>query len=128
MQFYTLSRPGSEGAGKQHWRGVGADRLAAQGCQRARLGPQDTVLQTPHAQVVEELVSNIGVVEKLTGFQHKDANGRDWGLNVRQRAKELAGLVTDPDRIRAERQKAGPIVLPQISSCCVLPSASAHAS
>jgi len=57
-------------------------------------------------QVVEELVGNVGVVEKLTSFQHKDANGRDWGLNVRQRAKELAGLVTDGDRIRAERQKA----------------------
>lgn len=51
-------------------------------------------------------MSNVGVVEKLTSFQHKDANGRDWGLNVRQRAKELAALVTDPDRIRAERQKA----------------------
>ncbi|KAK9835022.1 hypothetical protein WJX81_005031 [Elliptochloris bilobata] len=63
----------------------------------AKHGPQ---------KVVEELVSNVGVVEKLTSFQHKDANGRDWGLNVRQRAKELAALVIDPDRIRAERQKA----------------------
>ncbi len=70
--------------------------------------------EAPHTQVVEELVSNIGVVEKLTGFQHKDANGRDWGLNVRQRAKELAGLVTDPDRIRAERQKVGPASLCQV--------------
>ena len=34
-------------------------------------------------------MSNVGVIEKLTNFTHKDANGRDWGLNVRQRAKEL---------------------------------------
>ncbi len=56
-------------------------------------------------QVVEELVSNLGVIEKLTFFEHKDANGKDWGLNVRQRAKELVALVTDSDRMRAERQK-----------------------
>ena len=56
-------------------------------------------------QVVEEIVSNIGVIEKLTNFQHKDANGKDWGLNVRQRAKELIALVTDTERIRSERQK-----------------------
>lgn len=56
-------------------------------------------------QVVEELVSNVGVIEKLTFFEHKDANGKDWGLNVRQRAKELVALVNDPERMRAERQK-----------------------
>jgi hypothetical protein len=72
---------------------------------RAREGRGPTAAARAR-QVVEELVSNVGVVEKLTSFQHKDANGRDWGLNVRQRAKELAGLVTDGDRIRAERQKA----------------------
>ncbi len=59
----------------------------------------------PTSQVVEELVSNLGVIEKLTFFEHKDANGKDWGLNVRQRAKELVALVNDPERMRAERQK-----------------------
>ncbi|CAL8467709.1 g7247 [Coccomyxa elongata] len=63
----------------------------------AKHGPQ---------KVVEELVSNLGVIEKLTFFEHKDANGKDWGLNVRQRAKELVALVNDPERMRAERQKA----------------------
>lgn len=56
-------------------------------------------------QVVEELVSNVAVIEKLTNFQYKDKNGRDWGLNVRERAKQLASLVTDPERMRAERKK-----------------------
>ena len=50
-------------------------------------------------------MSNLGVIEKLTFFEHKDANGKDWGLNVRQRAKELVALVNDPDRMRSERQK-----------------------
>ena len=61
-------------------------------------------------QVVEEIVSNVGVIEKLANFQHKDANGKDWGLNVRQRAKELVALVTDTERVRSERAK--------VWSCC----------
>ena len=56
-------------------------------------------------QVVDEIVSNVGVIEKLANFQHKDANGKDWGLNVRQRAKELVALVTDTERVRSERAK-----------------------
>lgn len=56
-------------------------------------------------QVVEELVSNVTVIEKLQSFQYKDKNGKDWGLNVRQRAKELTNLVLDGERIRAERSK-----------------------
>ena len=57
------------------------------------------------SQVVDELSSNLTVVERLQRFEYQDKNGRDWGLNVRQRAKELTSLVGDPDRIRRERQK-----------------------
>ncbi|KAL3163116.1 hypothetical protein ABBQ32_009530 [Trebouxia sp. C0010 RCD-2024] len=57
-------------------------------------------------KVVEELVSNIGVVEKLQNFEYKDAKSKDWGLNVRNRAKELANFVLNPDRVRSERAKA----------------------
>ena len=64
------------------------------------------------SQVVEELVSNLGVIEKLTTFEHKDANGKDWGLNVRQRAKDVVALVNDPERMRAERQKVNVLTFP----------------
>jgi epsin len=70
-------------------------------------------------QVVEELVSNVTVIEKLTFFDHKDANGKDWGLNVRQRAKELVALINDPERMRAERHKVSKPGLP--SARCVSP-------
>ncbi|KAK9816519.1 hypothetical protein WJX72_001430 [[Myrmecia] bisecta] len=63
----------------------------------AKHGPQ---------KVVEELVSNITVIEKLQNFQYKDKNSKDWGINVRQRAKELTNLVLDSERIRQERNKA----------------------
>lgn len=57
-------------------------------------------------QVVDELSSNISVIERLHRFEFKDKNAKDWGLNVRQRAKELSTLVSDPERIRRERNKA----------------------
>ena len=42
----------------------------------------------------------------LRQFQFIDQNGKDQGLNVRNRSKELAELLGDVDRIRAERKKA----------------------
>lgn len=42
----------------------------------------------------------------LRQFHFIDQNGKDQGLNVRNRAKELAELLTDVDRIRSERKKA----------------------
>ena len=56
-------------------------------------------------QVVQELSSNIIVIEQLQNFQFKDKNLRDHGENVRHRAKQLCDLVLDPERIRTERKK-----------------------
>lgn len=43
---------------------------------------------------------------KLTKFDYKDADMRDHGLNVRNRAQLLRDLLQNPDRIREEREKA----------------------
>ena len=42
----------------------------------------------------------------LRQFHYIDQNGKDQGLNVRNRSKELAELLSDVDRIRAERKKS----------------------
>lgn len=42
----------------------------------------------------------------LRQFHFIDLNGKDQGVNVRNRSKELAQLLSDVDRIRAERKKA----------------------
>jgi epsin len=42
----------------------------------------------------------------LRQFHFIDQNGKDQGINVRNRAKELAELLSDVERIRAERKKA----------------------
>ena len=70
-------------------------------------------------QVVQELSSNVVVIEKLENFQYKDKNGKDFGENVRHRAKQLAELIIDPDRIRDERRKVwwGADAVLQYPSC-----------
>lgn len=35
-----------------------------------------------------------------------DENGKDQGINVRQRVKEIVDFVQDDDRLREERKKA----------------------
>jgi len=42
----------------------------------------------------------------LRQFHFIDQNGKDQGVNVRNRSKELAELLGDVDRIRSERKKA----------------------
>ena len=42
----------------------------------------------------------------LRQFHYIDQTGKDQGINVRNRSKELAELLGDVDRIRAERKKA----------------------
>jgi epsin len=42
----------------------------------------------------------------LRQFHFIDQNGKDQGINVRNRAKELAELLSDVEKIRSERKKA----------------------
>ncbi|KAJ2726359.1 Epsin-3, clathrin recruitment and traffic between the Golgi and endosome [Coemansia sp. Benny D115] len=57
-------------------------------------------------RVVDEVQSHITLVKMLKNFHHIDASGKDQGINVRQRSKELVDLVQDKDRLRDERRKA----------------------
>lgn len=42
----------------------------------------------------------------LRQFHYIDQNGKDQGINVRNRSKELTELLSDVDKIRSERKKA----------------------
>ncbi|MCJ1258395.1 Epsin-3, clathrin recruitment and traffic between the Golgi and endosome [Lignoscripta atroalba] len=57
-------------------------------------------------RVIDDARSHLSLLKMLRQFQFIDVNGKDQGLNVRNRAKELAELLSDVDRIRAERKKA----------------------
>lgn len=57
-------------------------------------------------RVVDDARSHLTLLKMLRQFHFIDQNGKDQGVNVRNRAKELAELLSDVERIRAERKKA----------------------
>ncbi|KAI2604635.1 ENTH-domain-containing protein [Hypoxylon sp. NC1633] len=57
-------------------------------------------------RVIDDARGHITLLKMLRQFHFIDQNGKDQGINVRNRAKELAELLGDVDRIRAERKKA----------------------
>ncbi|KAK9239780.1 hypothetical protein V1525DRAFT_424487 [Lipomyces kononenkoae] len=57
-------------------------------------------------RVVDDARAHIATVSMLRSFHYTDPNGKDQGINVRNRAKELVTLLGDDEKIRAERKKA----------------------
>src|SRR6266536_3060688 len=57
-------------------------------------------------RVIDDARSHLTLLKMLRQFHFIDQNGKDQGVNVRNRAKELAELLGDVDRIRSERKKA----------------------
>uniref|UniRef100_A0A060T2D5 ARAD1A07480p n=1 Tax=Blastobotrys adeninivorans TaxID=409370 RepID=A0A060T2D5_BLAAD len=57
-------------------------------------------------RVVDYARSHSAVIDMLKHFHYIDHNGKDQGINIRNRAKELLSLLSDVDKIRAERKKA----------------------
>ncbi|KAK4245681.1 hypothetical protein C7999DRAFT_33970 [Corynascus novoguineensis] len=57
-------------------------------------------------RVIDDARSHITLLKMLRQFHYIDQNGKDQGVNVRHRAKELAELLSDVERIRSERKKA----------------------
>ncbi|KAK1829930.1 putative golgi to endosome transport protein [Podospora conica] len=57
-------------------------------------------------RVIDDARSHLTLLKMLRQFHFIDQNGKDQGVNVRHRAKELAELLGDVERIRSERKKA----------------------
>ena len=57
-------------------------------------------------RVIDDARGHITLLKMLRQFHFIDLNGKDQGINVRNRAKELAELLGDVERIRSERKKA----------------------
>ncbi len=57
-------------------------------------------------RVIDDARSHLSLIKMLRQFHFIDQNGKDQGVNVRNRSKELSELLGDVDRIRAERKKA----------------------
>lgn len=57
-------------------------------------------------QVVDYARSHEHVVDMLRHFQYTSPDGRDQGMNVRNRSKEIANLLADTSKIRQVRKQA----------------------
>ena len=57
-------------------------------------------------RVIDDARSHMSLLKMLRQFHYIDQNGKDQGINVRNRSKELTDLLSDVDRIRAERKKS----------------------
>ncbi|KXJ96220.1 hypothetical protein Micbo1qcDRAFT_231299 [Microdochium bolleyi] len=57
-------------------------------------------------RVIDDARGHITLLKMLRQFHFIDQNGKDQGINVRNRAKELSDLLGDVEKIRSERKKA----------------------
>ncbi|KIX08185.1 uncharacterized protein Z518_02841 [Rhinocladiella mackenziei CBS 650.93] len=57
-------------------------------------------------RVIDDARSHLSLLRMLRQFHYIDQNGKDQGVNVRNRSAELVKLLSDVDTIRAERKKA----------------------
>ncbi|KAI9037949.1 ENTH domain-containing protein [Aspergillus affinis] len=57
-------------------------------------------------RVVDDARSHMSLLRMLRQFHYIDQNGKDQGINVRNRSSELVKLLGDVDLIRTERKKA----------------------
>ncbi|KAH7928430.1 ENTH-domain-containing protein [Leucogyrophana mollusca] len=57
-------------------------------------------------RVVDDARSHVSTLKMLRNFHYIDDKGKDEGLNVRNRARELVEMLSDVEAIRNERRKA----------------------
>ncbi|EHY56328.1 ENTH domain-containing protein [Exophiala dermatitidis] len=57
-------------------------------------------------RVIDDARSHLSLIRMLKQFYYIDPNGKDQGVNVRNRSGELVKLLSDVDTIRQERKKA----------------------
>jgi epsin len=57
-------------------------------------------------RVVDDARSHLSLIRMLRQFHYIDENGKDQGVNVRNRSGELVKLLSDVEAIRAERKKS----------------------
>ncbi|KAG6909291.1 hypothetical protein DXG01_001235 [Tephrocybe rancida] len=57
-------------------------------------------------RVVDDARSHVSTLKMLRNFHYIDDKGKDEGINVRNRSREIVELLSDVEKIRSERRKA----------------------
>ncbi|XP_036944789.1 epsin-3 isoform X2 [Acanthopagrus latus] len=66
----------------------------------------DYLIKTGSERVAQECRESIYSVQTLRDFQYIDRDGRDQGVNVREKAKHLVSLLRDEEKLKKERSQA----------------------
>ncbi|XP_048449924.1 epsin-1-like, partial [Rhincodon typus] len=64
------------------------------------------LVKTGSERVARQCRENVYAVQTLRDFQYVDRDGRDQGVNVREKAKQLVALLKDDARLQEERAQA----------------------
>ena len=66
----------------------------------------DYLIKTGSERVYQQCREHVFTIQTLKDFQFVDKDGKDQGVNVREKAKQLVALLKDDDRLKLEREKA----------------------
>lgn len=66
----------------------------------------DYLVKNGSERVIQATRDHLYDLRALEHYQHTDEKGKDQGINVRQRSKELIALVTSDETLREERKKS----------------------
>ncbi|XP_040604750.1 epsin-2 isoform X4 [Mesocricetus auratus] len=66
----------------------------------------DYLIKTGSERVAQQCRENIFAIQTLKDFQYIDRDGKDQGINVREKSKQLVALLKDDERLKAERVQA----------------------
>ncbi|CAN3373701.1 hypothetical protein DIURU_005503 [Diutina rugosa] len=66
----------------------------------------DYLIKNGSERIIDDVRANMSLIQMLKSFHYIDSKGRDQGINVRNRAKNLLALLNDDALIRSERKKA----------------------
>lgn len=66
----------------------------------------DYLIKNGSNKVLQECNENLIAVQTLKDFQFLDRDGKDHGINVREKAKQIVSLLKDDERIKQEREQA----------------------
>ncbi|XP_069501779.1 epsin-2 isoform X3 [Ambystoma mexicanum] len=66
----------------------------------------DYLIKTGSERVAQQCKENIFAIQTLKDFQYIDRDGKDQGINVREKSRQLVTLLKDDERLKIERAQA----------------------
>lgn len=66
----------------------------------------DYLIKNGLERIIDDVRANASLIQMLKSFHYIDSKGRDQGVNVRNRSKNLLALLNDDALVRLERKKA----------------------